>query len=46
MELEKLMQCGKEMGLTGLELKAFVDEQQAIEREERQQRRQAEKERR
>ena len=42
MELEKLMQCGKEMGLTGLELKAFVDEQQAIEREERHRRRQAE----
>ena len=41
--LEKLMQCGEKMGLTGEELQKFVSEQQALDREERQQRREMEK---
>ena len=42
--LERLMQCGDNMGLTGEELRTFVTEQQAMEREERQRKREIEKE--
>ena len=42
--LDKLMSQGKELGLTGDELRKFVEGQQAAEREERAARRQFEKE--
>ena len=42
--LERLMQCGDKMGLTGEELRTFVTAQQTLEREERQRKREIEKE--
>ena len=42
--LERLMQCGDKMGLTGEELRTSVTEQQVMEREERQRKREIEKE--
>lgn len=40
MELEKLLNIGRELGYEGEQLRRYVDKQQAIEREERAQRRQ------
>ena len=44
--LQELKEMGEELGLAGSELRDFIKEQLALAREERQQERQAEKERR